>query len=134
MVLCVFSSEMNCCLKSGIHEHSPNSQIHILITWLFSIDFPDHGEDGFHVVRCVRRYLEVVVPCRFRILFDFPGQLKNWLCVQGGSPKLYCFGQQVPLCSTRFPPQDCLSLLNILLLPATGLSAAFPSTRQGMHP
>ena len=27
--------------------------------------------------------------------FDFPGQQKNWLRVQGVSPKLYCFGQQV---------------------------------------
>ena len=25
--------------------------------------------------------------------FDFPGQLKNWLRVQGVSPKLYYFGQ-----------------------------------------
>ena len=25
----VFSPEMNCYLKSGIHEHSPKSQIHI---------------------------------------------------------------------------------------------------------
>ena len=65
---------------------------------------------------------------------DFPGKLKNWLRVQGVSSKLYCFGQQVPLCSTRFQPQDCLSLLNFLLLDATGLTAALPSTRQGMHP
>ena len=64
------------CLKSDIHEHSPNSQIHIQIfrthrQW-FSIDFLDHGEDGFHIVRCVRRYLEVVVPRRFRLLLTFP--------------------------------------------------------------
>ena len=66
--------------------------------------------------------------------FDFPGQLKNWLRVQVVSPKLNCFGQQVLLCSTRFQPQDCLSLLNFLLLDATGLTAALPPTRQGMHP
>ena len=57
-------SEMNCCWKSGIHEHSPNSQIHIPIfhgiAWLFSTDLPGHGEDGFHAVRCVRRYVEEV--------------------------------------------------------------------------
>ena len=29
------------------------------------MDFSDRGEDGFHTVRCVRRYLEVVVPRRF---------------------------------------------------------------------
>ena len=74
---------------------------------------------------CVRRYLKVVVPCRFCILFDFPCQLKNWLRVQGVVPKLYCFGQQVPLCSTRSQPQDCRSLLNLLLLlHATGFSPA----------
>ena len=70
---------MNCCSKGGIHEHSPNRQIHIQIfhgiAWLFSIDLPDHGEDGFHAVRCVRRYLKVVVPCRFCILMTFP---VNW--------------------------------------------------------
>ena len=66
--------------------------------------------------------------------FDFPGQLKNWLRVQGVSPKLYCFGQQVLLRSTRFQPQDCLSLLNFLLLDAMGFLVAFPLTRQGMHP
>ena len=66
---------------------------------------------------------------------DFPGQLKNWLRVQGVAPKLYNFGQQILLCSTRSQPQDCQSLLNLLLLlDATGLPAAFPSTRQGMHP
>ena len=37
--------------------------------------FLDHGEDGFHITRCARRYLEVVVPCRFRILSTF---LVNW--------------------------------------------------------
>ena len=52
--------------------------------------------------------------------FEFPCQLKNWLRVQGVALKLYCFGQQVPLCSTKFQPQDCLSLLNFLLLDATG--------------
>ena len=66
--------------------------------------------------------------------FDFPGQLKNWLRVQGVAPKLYYFGQQILLCSSRFQPQDCLSLQNLLLLDATGPSAVLPSTRQGMHP
>ena len=73
------------------------------IAWLFSTDLPDHGEDCFHVVRCVRRYLEVVVPCRFRVLLTPPGQLKNWLRVQGVSPKLYCFGQQVLLLQYQVP-------------------------------
>ena len=65
---------------------------------------------------------------------DFPGQLKNWLRVQGVSAKLYCSGQEVLLCSTSFQPQDCPSLLNFLLLDATGLPAALPSTRQRTHP
>ena len=65
--------------------------------------------------------------------FDFPGQLQNWLLVQGVSPKLYCFGQQVLFCSTRFQLQDCRNLLTLLLLNATGLPAALPSTRQGWH-
>ena len=65
--------------------------------------------------------------------FDFPGQLQNWLLVQGVSPKLYCFGQQVLLCSTRFQPQDSRNLLNLLLLDATGLPATLPSTSQGLH-
>ena len=53
--------------------------------------------------------------------FHFPGQLKNWLLVQGVSPKLYCFVLQVLHYSTRFQPQDCLSLQNV-----TGLTAALP--------
>ena len=44
-------SQMNRCSKSGIHAHSPDSQIHIQIfhriARLSSRDFPDHGEDGF---------------------------------------------------------------------------------------
>ena len=87
-------------------------QIHIQIfhgiVWLFSIDFPDHGEGGFHVVWCVRRYVEKVVPCRFRILLTF---LVNWrtgsVC-KGFLPSFNVL--------TRFQPQDCLSLLNFLLL------------------
>ena len=75
-----------------------------------------------------------VGPTSLPYSFDFLGQLMNWLRVQWGSPKLYYSGQQVLLCSTRSQPQDCWSLLNLLLLDATGLSAAFPSTCQGMHP
>ena len=74
----IIFSEPNRCSKSGIHEHSPNRQIHVQIFHRIarssSMDFPDHGEDGFHV-RCARRYLEVVVPCRFCILLTF---LVNW--------------------------------------------------------
>ena len=66
--------------------------------------------------------------------FELPGQLLNWLRVQGVSSKLHYFGQQVLLCGTRFQPQDCLSLLNLLLLDGKGLPAALPSTRQRMHP
>ena len=68
-------SEMNCCSKGGIHEHSPNSHIHIQIfhriARLSSIDFPDHGEDGFRKMECVWRYLEVMSPCRFCITLTF---------------------------------------------------------------
>ena len=71
--------EKNRCSKSGIHEHSPKSEIHIQIFhWiakLSSINFPDHGEDGFHMMGCLRRYFKVVVPCRFCILLTF---LVNW--------------------------------------------------------
>ena len=74
-ILATVFSEMNCCSKSGIHEHSPSSQIHIQvfhgIVRLSSIDFLDHGKDGFRFVRCVQRFLEVVVPCRFCILLTF---------------------------------------------------------------
>ena len=50
--------------------------------------------------------------------------------MQGVPPKLYCFGQRVSpelvsLCSTKSQPQDCRSLLNLLLLDATGFPAAF---------
>ena len=66
-------------LKSGIHKKSPNSQIHVQvfhrIARLCPVDFADHGEDGFLFMTCVRRYLEVVVPCRFCILLTF---LVNW--------------------------------------------------------
>ena len=78
--------------------------------------------------------MEIVVPISLPYSFDFPGELKKWHRVQGGSPKLSCFGQQVPLCTIRFQPQDCPSLLSFLLLDATGPPAGLPSTRQGMHP
>ena len=102
-------SEMNCCLKSGIHEHSPNSLIRIQI---FDRNARLSSMDSF------------VFPC----------QMKNWLRVQGVAFKLCYFWQQILLCSTRSQAKDCLSLLNLLLLDATGLPAAFASTRQGMHP
>ena len=71
--------------------------------------------------------------------FDFPYQLKNWLRVQGVAPSFTVLGNGFPrnlfpLCSTRSQPQDCRSLLSLLLLDATGFSAAFPLTRQSMHP
>ena len=72
-------SEMNRCSMSGIHEYSPTSQIHVQIfrriARLSSIDFPDHGEDGFHKMGCVWRHLEIMFPCRFCILLTF---LLNW--------------------------------------------------------
>ena len=38
-------------------------------------------------------------------------------------------------CQISKDTQDCRNLLNLLLLlDATGLPAAFPSTRQGLHP
>ena len=66
------------------------------------------------------------------LLYPFDLSLKNWLYVKWVALKLCFFGQQVLLCSTRFQPQDCRSLLNLVLLDATGLSPAFPSTRQSM--
>ena len=75
MDLRAFSSEMNCFLKSEIHEHSTKSQISLQIVHgivrLFSMDLHDHGEDGFYVGRYVRRSVEIVVLCRFRILLTF---------------------------------------------------------------
>ena len=91
---------MNCCLKSGIHEHSPNSQIHIQIfhriARLSSIDFPDHGDDGFQKHDMCSAIFGGSAPMSLLYPFDLPGQLKNWLRVLGVAPKLYCFGQQVP--------------------------------------
>ena len=97
---------MNRCSKSGIHEHSSNRQIHIQIfhgiARLSSVDFPDHGEDGFHVMGCVRRYLEIVPTS---LLCPFLTFWINWrigsMC-KGLPPLLHCFGQQVPLRGTSF--------------------------------
>ena len=76
MDLRAFSSEMNCFLKSEIHEYSTKSQISLQIVHgivrLFSMDLHDHGEDGFYVGRYVRRSVEIVVLCHFRILLTFP--------------------------------------------------------------
>ena len=123
---------MNCCLKSGIQKVVPNRRVHVQIVhgivWLFSIFLPDHGEVGFKIVRCVRRYVEIVLPCRFRIILTF---LVNWrtgsVC-NGVLPSFTVFGQQVLLCSSKFQPQDCQSLLNFLLLDATGRCS------WGIHP
>ena len=61
-----------------------------VIAWLFSTGFPDHGEDGFHVMRCVRRYGDSG-PMSLPYYFDSLGQLKNWLRVQGVSIKALMF-------------------------------------------
>ena len=129
---------MNCCSKSGIREHSPNTHIHFQIfqriAKLFSVDFPDHGEDGFRLVRCVQRYLEVEVPCRFCILSTFPVNRRTDSVCNGLHPSFIILGNTFSFCSIKSQPQDCRNLLNSLLLGAMGLSAAFPSTRQNMHP
>ena len=98
------------------------------------MDLPCHGENGFQQVRCVRRYLEVMFPCRFCILLTFLVNRTTGSVCMGLLPSFTVFGQQIPLCSTKSQPQDCLSLLNLLLLDVTFLTAAFTSTRQGMHP
>ena len=68
------------------------------------------------------------LPCSF----DYPGQLKSWLRVQGVSLKLCCFGQPfaVPGSSRR----NVWVFRILLLLDETGLTAALPWSRQGMHP
>ena len=90
-----------CCLKSGIHEFMNIPQIAKFTfksstgrAWLFSIDLPDHGKEGFHVMRCVRRCMEMVVPCRFGILLTF---LVNWrtgsVC-KGVPPSFFVLGNK----------------------------------------
>ena len=67
---------------------------------------------------------------------DFPGQLRNWLLVLRCVRRTHNFlslGNRFLFVSTRFQLQDCLSVLKFIL-DATGLTAALPSTRQGMHP
>ena len=108
-------SEMNCCFESGIHEYSPYGHIHVQIlhriVWWYSVDLPDRVLDGFQTVGCVRRCVEIVVPCRFCILLTF---LVNW---RTGSvckvflPRFIIVGQQIPLCSTKSQPQDCRSVI-----------------------
>ena len=126
---------MNRCSKSGIHEHSPNSHKHIQIfRWIvrwFSIDLPDHGEDGFQIVRCAPRYVQSHVASVFFWLSWSTEELAP--CGQGFSQALLFWATSSTLWQV-FQPQDYLSLLNFLLLDATGLTAALPSTRQGMHP
>ena len=123
---------MDRCSKSGIHEHSPNSQIHIQIfhriTGLFSIDFPDHGDDGSHLMRCVQRYLEVVVSRRFRILLAFLANWRTGFVCKWLLPSFIILGNRF---SFAVPS---LSRRSILLLDATGLPAVFPLTRQGVRP
>ena len=128
---------MNCCSKSGIHERSSKSQMHTQIfhriAWLFPSIFLTMEKrlpcSAMCPAICGDR-----VPMSLPYSFELPGQLLNWLRVQGVSSKLHYFWQQVLLCGTKFQPQDCLSLLNLLLLDGTGLPGALPSTRQGMHP
>ena len=59
------------------------------IAKLFSIDFPDHGEDGFHIVGCVRRYVETVVPCRFCILLSSWSTEELTSCARGCPQALF---------------------------------------------
>ena len=124
----VFSSLMNCCVKSDIHEHSPNNHIHIRNIvqdrlCVFQIFFIMEKTDS---MQCDVSDDDKVVPISLPQSFDFPRQLKLTLCA-----RRFLQGQQVPLCNTKFQPQDCRSLLNFLLLDATGLPAALPSPAKG---
>ena len=77
-------------------------------------------------------------PCRFCIFLTY--QLKNWLRVQGVAPKLYCFGQRVlpklvSLCITSLSLRIVgVFWIFFFFLMRRVSPAAFPLTRQGMHP
>ena len=65
---------------SGIHEHSPNSQEFISKSFIKTPRClpqisSDHGEDGFHVLECVWRHLEMMFQYRFFVLLTF---LLDW--------------------------------------------------------
>ena len=74
----------------------PNSQIHIQIfhriARLSSVDIPDHGEDGFRKMECVRRYLEVVVPCRFCMILTFLVNRRTGSVCKGLPPSFTVLG------------------------------------------
>ena len=128
---------MNRCSKSGIHEHSPKSQIHIQIfqriVRLSSIEYLDDGDDGFHVMRCGRRYLELVGPCRFCILLTFFVNRRTGSVCKGLPPRFTVLGNKIHPYSTKSQPQDCGNLLNLILLDSMGFTASFPSHSQGMY-
>ena len=80
------------------------------------MDLTDHGEDGFHVGRCVRRYVEMVTPRRFRILLPFPVNWRTDSVRKGVSPKLCDCGQWNLLQRITTQSQDCRMLLNFFFL------------------
>ena len=119
---------MNRCSKSGIHEHSQIAQFTSNSSMVFFHIFPWPWRSRLpYIMGCLWRYLEIMVPCRICILLSF---LINWrtgsVC-KGLPPSFTVLGN-------GFLRNYCRSLLNLLLLDATGFPAAFPLTRQGMHP
>ena len=137
----VVFAEMNRCPKSGIHEHSANSQIHIQIfhriAKFSSIDFPDHGEDGLRMMVCVWRYFGKNVSTSLLYPFNFPGQLKNWLRVRSGLlPSFIILGNKFPFVmpdlSLRIVGVFWIFFFFFFLI--RRVSRCFTLTRQGMHP
>ena len=99
----VFSSLMNCCVKSDIHEHSPNNHIHIRNIVQdrlcdFQIFLVVEKTDS---MQCDVSDDDKVVPISLPHSFDFPRQLKLTLCARGFLAKATQFLFVIPSSTRR---------------------------------
>ena len=130
--------KMNCCLKSGIHKHSPNCRVHVEVFHFVlrsSIISPSHNRIDFvHVRHDCRGYVE--------IMWSFPSFSFKipWIFWNTGSRRfpsaLFCMQQAHLLLHPR--ERSTIQIQKIPTIPDSPLlrqvsPRCHPSTRQGKH-
>ena len=113
-------------------SHSNLPKNHLVVSYT---DLPDHGEDGFHAMRCVRRYVEIVVPMSLPYSFWLSWSTEELApCAKGCSPSFIVLGNRFSFVVPSLSRRIVGVLWIFFFLTRRVLPAALPSTRQGMHP
>ena len=103
-ILIIVLTKMNCCLKSGIYEHCPNSRVHVEVLHFVhrsSIVSLSHSRRDFvHVRHDWRGYVEIMWPS-LSFTFSIP-----WFFWNTGKPQVsphsFCMQQGLPVTSSSW--------------------------------